>query len=337
VVAVLSCLVLTACNPEQLGPKAGDWTMAVAPSAYATREDTQELLQNIKDRTEGQLIIEQCSCRELLIPDSEVLSYLGVGLVEIAAASCDTDGATWMRFHTFPYFLDNPDIGMYKAFAEAQYPMIAQIYQQKGVKVITPQGMPSNPSRLLLVTKKPVRTLEDLRGMTISIDTPEQTAMLNKLGVVTTNLPIAEVYWALWRNSIDGIIIEPQVAMNYSIDEVAHYSVGLWPSMTLSYYGIEQTAFENLPEDFQLVLLECFEEYSNKSWESVSAGKAEEKWKALIEENRLSYLKSFPPEEEARLIRIARTCWRAEIEQAGPEGQQWLEIYEMVSGNKIPD
>jgi TRAP-type C4-dicarboxylate transport system substrate-binding protein len=337
VIATLACSILGACSPEQFGPKTGDWTMAIAPSAYVTQEDTQQLLQDIKERTGGQLIIEQYKPQELLIEDHEILLFLGTGFMEIAAPGSETDGAPWMRFHEFPYFVDTPEISIYKAFAEAQYPMIEQTYQQQGARAIIPEGMPGRPYTSLLITTKPVRTLADIEGMKICVDTPEQTVLFNKLGAITTNLPIAEIYWALWRNSIDGIIIAPQVAINYSLDEIAHYSIGLWPSTTLSYYGVYETAFDKLSDDYQSVLLECFEEYSTEAWESVILGEAEEKWQTLANENRLDYMKTFPPEDEAELIRIARTCWKNEILRAGSEGQQWLEIYETVTGNLITD
>jgi TRAP-type C4-dicarboxylate transport system substrate-binding protein len=337
IITVLSGLVLSACNPTQLGPEKDDWTMAIAPSAYVTPQDTQELLQDIENKTDGQILIHCCKPGELLIKNHEILLFLGTGFMEIAAPGCETDGAPWMRFHEFPYFIDEANIDIYRSFAEAQYTMIEQIYRQQGAEAITPHGMPGRPATLLLVTTKPVITLTDIRGMKICVDTPEQTALLNELGAVTTSLPIAEVYWALWRNTIDGIIIEPQVAINYSLDEVADYSVGLWPSMTIAYYGVYATAFNELPDDQQSVLLECFEEYSTESWESVVFGEAEAKWQALTDANGLDYTENFSPEDEAELIRIARTCWQDEIIRAGSEGQQWLEIYETVTGNSIPD
>jgi len=336
-IIVLSCSVLSACSPNQLGPEKDDWTMAIAPSAYVTPEDTQELLQDIEDKTGGQLTIQCCKPAELLIKDHEILLFLGTGFMEIAAPSYETDGAPWMSFHRFPYFINEADLDTYRSFAAAQYTMIEKKYRDHGAKAITPQGMPGRPATLLLVTTKPVKTLSDMEGMIICVDTPEQTALFNDLGAVTTNLPIAEVYWALWRNSIDGIVIEPQVAINYSLDEVAHYSIGLWPSMTISYYGVYETAFNELPDDYQSTFLECFEEYSAESWESVVFGEAEEKWQALTSANELDYTEKFSPEDEAELIRIARICWRNEIIQAGPEGQQWLEIYETITGNSIPD
>ncbi len=59
----------------------------------------------------------------------------------------------------------------------------------------------------LYTTSKPARSLEDLRGLKIRAPGPVQTSMLRALGAVPLNMPASEIYDALERGVVDGLLI----------------------------------------------------------------------------------------------------------------------------------
>jgi TRAP-type C4-dicarboxylate transport system substrate-binding protein len=73
---------------------------------------------------------------------------------------------------------------------------------------------------------RPVRSLEDLRGMRIRAPT-ELLPVLRKLGIDPVNMPMGEVYSALAKGIIDGVIAPEDTFKSLHFAEVAHYFAAL--------------------------------------------------------------------------------------------------------------
>lgn len=73
---------------------------------------------------------------------------------------------------------------------------------------------------------RPVRSLEDLRGMRIRAPT-ELLPVLRKLGIDPVNMPMGEVYSALAKGVIDGVIAPEDTFKSLHFAEVAHYFAAL--------------------------------------------------------------------------------------------------------------
>ena len=79
-----------------------------------------------------------------------------------------------------------------------------------------------------LLTRQPVRSLEDLAGMRIAA-TADQTHALTALGADPVVIPFPEYYVALQRGIVDGVLWVDIAMVAYRITEVAKYrtAVGL--------------------------------------------------------------------------------------------------------------
>ncbi len=318
-------------------PAAIKWRM-VTISGWVTPQQTDELIAKIRDRSGGRLIIQRYRPADLYFSGPDTLQYLEKQLIEIGAATNDTPGYPWLQLQTLPYFLQKHDMAIYKAFAEAQCSLVTELYESCGAKVITPKGMPGNPSRIVLQTKKPIPQIQDLMGMKIWIDKPNiqsQTSMCKAMGINRISLPITDLYLSIQTNLVNGAITLCTVAKSYSLHEVGKYFIGLWPTFSTAYYGAVKVAFDKLPADIQSVLLDCFDEYSDSAWKSVIPEKSDNDWEAFVKEKSVNYARSLPPEDEAVFIKIARSSWLAEVQKAGAQGERWLDIYEKVTGNRI--
>ena len=115
----------------------------------------------------------------------------------------------------------------------------------------------------VLTRTTPIHRLEDLRGLRIRAPV-ELVSMLEKLGVDAVFLPMGDVYTALSKGIIDGVVTAAdglsamhfaEVANNYSLLTIYR---GAYPARAIS-----SRVFTRLPSDLQALLLN-----SGSYWES---------------------------------------------------------------------
>jgi TRAP-type C4-dicarboxylate transport system substrate-binding protein len=76
----------------------------------------------------------------------------------------------------------------------------------------------------LYTTSKPVRILEDLRGLKIRAPGPVQTSMLRALGAVPLNMPAGEMYDALERGVVDGLVTGNSAIKSYRLEKLVKHA-----------------------------------------------------------------------------------------------------------------
>ena len=100
---------------------------------------------------------------------------------------------------------------------ESGHPQIGQ--ELEGLVVLAVQGG-STPG--VITRDRPVRTLADLRGMRIRVPT-ELLPVLRGLGADPVNMPMGEVYSALAKGVIDGVVAPEDTFRSLHLAEVARH------------------------------------------------------------------------------------------------------------------
>jgi TRAP-type C4-dicarboxylate transport system substrate-binding protein len=85
-------------------------------------------------------------------------------------------------------------------------------------------SMWTNQPAQIFTSKKPVKSLEDLRGLRIRSPGPQQTFTLKTLGASPVSLPAPDVYDALQRGMVDGVATDFAAVKNFRFIEVANYA-----------------------------------------------------------------------------------------------------------------
>ena len=151
-------------------------------------------------------------------------------------------------------------LALYKCLTE-RIPQMRE--EMSGLEILVVQGG-LQPG--ILTRTRPVRNLEDLRGLRIRAPT-ELLSVLSSLGADPVNMPMGEVYSALAKGVIDGVIAPPDTFRALHFTEVAKYYYeirvprGGYPSRAMS------AKRWNSLEDWQRNLLER----SKDVWESALA------------------------------------------------------------------
>jgi TRAP-type transport system periplasmic protein len=121
----------------------------------------------------------------------------------------------------------------------------------EGVRVLAVQGgnLPH-----VLTRDRPVRRLEDLRGLRLRAPS-ELAPVLRKLGVDVVTMPMGEVYSAISKGIVDGVVAPADTIKSLHFDEVTRHvsllsvSRGAYPARAIS-----EARWRTLPADLQAVL-----------------------------------------------------------------------------------
>lgn len=163
----------------------------------------------------------------------------------------------------------------------------------EGLKVLAVQGgaLPG-----IVTTNKPVHSLADLEGMRIRAPT-ELLGVLRALGADPVNMPMGEVYSALAKGVLDGVVAPHDTFRALHFSEVADYYVemkiprGAYPGRAL-----RLTRWEELSPEHQQVL-----EESIAVWEQALIEKnaqAQEDGLAVAREDGVTFTILAQPEQE---------------------------------------
>ncbi len=146
-------------------------------------------------------------------------------------------------------WVDGKDVGvdvgneMYEKGLKHEFP---------GVKVLELNGC----IQAFLWTSKPVRTLEDVKGMRIRSPGGHQTNYIKSLGAEPVFMPLGDVYLSMETGTIDGLVTCPPLVLAFKLYEVAKHG-------TLATFGcvtegviMNEKSWQNTPDDLKPIIEE---------------------------------------------------------------------------------
>lgn len=214
----------------------------------------------VEERTEGRVKIEHYPAGQLYA-DKDLVDVLPQGGVEMA----NINYGMWSGL--VPEFGILDMLGVYNSLEHA-YRMqddpevnkiIGKKLAEKGNAVILAwPGMEAGGPLFV----KPVKKLEDMKGLKVRAHTEYGTHWFKALGASPVLMSSAEVYQALQRRTIDGLISGGTSYIDRKYIEVAKYPIG---NLFETYYGpfalvINKNVWDKLPKDIQEIMLQAGKE-----------------------------------------------------------------------------
>jgi tripartite ATP-independent transporter DctP family solute receptor len=121
--------------------------------------------------------------------------------------------------------------------------------------------------RHMLVRKKPIYQVADLKGLKMRGPNPVYVGMFNALGATGMTTDWSEIYTALQTGVIDGMEASPDMILSMKFHEQAKYLSKTYHIAACVYYMIRKNWFESLPKDLQEIVMKAAREaaaYQNK-------------------------------------------------------------------------
>jgi TRAP-type transport system periplasmic protein len=123
----------------------------------------------------------------------------------------------------------------------------------------------TSPPSVVQTVSKPVRTLEDLKGLKIR-GTGRIGDLVKALGATPIPVEMVDLYDSLRRNVIDGNLGPMEQLKGFKIGELTKYSTACWKIGTsyTFYVVMNKSKWNSLPEDVKKIFLETASEFKEK-------------------------------------------------------------------------
>ncbi len=154
-----------------------------------------------------------------------------------------------------------------------------QEYKPKEFDQVKVLWMNTSTPSAIATAKKPVRKLEDLKGLTLRAPGIAGD-VVKALGATPAPTPMPEVYDAISKGVIDGEASNFETLKTFRFAEVVKYSTSVWQITNPYpfYFVMNKDSYKKLPADIKAIFDTLVGEYKERSilmWNSVDfAGKA---------------------------------------------------------------
>jgi len=208
------------------------------------------------------------------------------------------------------------DIGnaMYKRILNQEF---------SGVKMVELNGCIQS----FLWTKKPVKTLGDVKGLRVRSPGGHQTNYIKALGAEPIFMPLGDVYMAIEMGTIDGIVTCPPQVIAFKLHEVAKY--GLVATFGCVSEGVimNQESWNKTPDDLKPIIDDvCHNPYHT------TGGLTRNAYKNMMKEitDKKVELYNLAPKEAERWYERFRDVtrkWVADLEAKGLKAKEVVRMY----------
>ncbi len=318
-------LLATGANAQTITLKYSD----LFPAQYPFGKLTEEYAEAIKKATDGKVQIDVFPSGTLTPPAQ---CYEGVvqGLSDI----CQTVLAyTPGRFPVMGAI----DLPGYPVNGELTTQIANRIYAEfkpKEFDQVQVLYFHTHPPGHILTVDKPVKSLEDLKGLRIR-STGLSAEIVSALGAAPVSMPITQAYDPLRRKVVDGTDGSLNTLRYYRFAEVTNYStlanvVGYVSTFVIA---MNKQKWDSLPADVQKAFQEVNAEFIRKAgelWNTIELDGynfAKEKGHTFI---------TLSPEEEKRwqdaVYPVVRKNYLDRAKKAGVDGEQVLAFRDKLVG-----
>jgi tripartite ATP-independent transporter DctP family solute receptor len=236
------------------------------PQDYPTTKGDYEFARLVKERTNGRIVVEVFHSKQLG-EEAAVIEQVQLGAIDMTRVSISAVSSFVRDLDAFqlPY-LYRDAAHMWKVL---DGPIGQEILKKHEAFNFVGVGWFESGSRNFY-TKKPVKTVGDLKGMKIRVQqAPLMVGMVQALGAVATPLPYGEVYSALQTGVVDGAENNWPSYLTTSHFEVAKYWISdehtRVPEITVG----SKKIFDKLSKEDQAIILKAMKDaqpYQFKLW-----------------------------------------------------------------------
>jgi TRAP-type C4-dicarboxylate transport system substrate-binding protein len=249
----------------------------------------KRFIESVKTATGGRVLIAPF-WNASLTSRQEALRALENGVFEIGALSCS----------------DSP--GQFPIGDVASLPFLFKISEEalNALTTLYKKGLMPEYSKVklgtllmtdmqyLVLTKKEVNKLEDLKGLKIRVMPGIATETFAALGTTTVGMNTSEVYMAANRGVIDGFVSSPSRIYEVKFYEVAKVFIDMPAWVGIRFLGMNLNTWNSFPDDIKAIMEKEFAKMSREWLQENTVG--EQKAKDMLRDKGMKFITLSPAE-----------------------------------------
>ena len=180
-----------------------------------------------------------------------------------------------------------------------------------------------------IFSSKPIRRLEDMRGLKLRMPGKMSATALGMLGGVPISVTGGEIYTAIQTGTCDGTGLPAQSVFDLKINEVVKYGIRIDLCLTGGPLVVNKKVWSNLPKNLQGIMEKAAIEAQDNYMEKFDS-RNEEALKRMEKEG----IKIFTPDpaEKSRWVQKVMPLWETSAKDLGPKGEELFKILKSISG-----
>ena len=228
------------------------------------------------------------------------------------------------ELNNLPYLVGSSEIGT-KMMNDPELRSKYLDAEHKGLKLLL---LFTHQPGQIHTTKKPVRTVEDMKGLRVRFASPTVRDFVAALGATPVGVPPTDITEQLQKGTLDGTFIDYGGAgIAFKMGGTIKYTTEMYSYVTSFGLAMNQAFYDKLPADLKKIVDDSVvgvEQEIGRGWDSIDgSGK-----KALVdggaEPIRLS------PEENARFRKIGEQVTEAKIKELESKGLPARAVYDLM-------
>jgi TRAP-type C4-dicarboxylate transport system substrate-binding protein len=204
---------------------------------------------------------------------------------------------------------------MYERVLKTEFP---------GVKMVELNGC----IQAFMWTKKPVKTLDDVKGLKIRSPGGHQTNYIKSLGAEPIFMPLGDVYMAMDTGTIDGIVTCVPLILSFKLHEVAKHAVVLTLGCVSEGVIMNEESWKKTPDTLKPVIDDvCHNPFKT------TGGLTRDVYKKMMQEvkDKKVELYNLPDNEAERWYDRFRDVTRKWVEDLEAKGLKAKEVVKMYN------
>lgn len=206
--------------------------------------------KELESRTDGALKVSIFPGTAALGNVAKQYDQVRAGVVDIAHGLSGIPRGRFPRTSVIdmPFLTPNADVATRTLWA--LYPdHLAQEYRE--VKVL---ALHAHNGGVIHTRGKPVRTMEDMRGLRIRTPSPAISSMLEFLGAAPVGLPPGQVYETLQKGAIDGTVFPWDPVASFRLAEVLTHHLDARAYTVSFFFVMNKRRYDGLPAELRQVI-----------------------------------------------------------------------------------
>jgi TRAP-type C4-dicarboxylate transport system substrate-binding protein len=191
------------------------------PENHVLAAGTRAFLNAVESKSNGRIKFQRFWAGTLVKP-AEALESTSKGVVDVVTGLWIYDpGKIPLGSFEYNFIFNDPRLRTQSKIKREMYAQLPELNDELAKFNIAPALQFGSLTSYDLIARKPIKTLDDLRGLRIAHTPTEYVPVFSAVGAVSVVMPAGEMYQSLERGVVDAVALPLELMYAFKLHEVA--------------------------------------------------------------------------------------------------------------------